>query len=117
MAKRKTARKKAQFRIKGLRMSGDRTIRISNFKVVFEDRHVEVARKAKIKWQNLSATDCEVVFGSSTDPFVPGKVIDVPGGGESEQEVIRGLPGTYKYSVQKPSGGDVTDDPNIIIKS
>jgi len=117
MAKRKPSKKKAQLKKKGLRMSDRRTIKIEDGKVVFLDRHVEVTRKTKIKWQNLSAGNCQVVFGSRTDPFAPGKVIDVPGNADSEEEVIRGLPGTYKYSVVRVSDDVETDDPNIIIKS
>ena len=113
MADRRTTKKKAKKRAK--RMSEQRTIKIEAGVVVDGDRHVEVKRKHKVKWQNLSPTDCQVVFGPLTDPFAPGKVIDVPGSGESEEEVIRGLPGTYKYSVL--AAGSVKDDPNIIIRS
>lgn len=117
MAKRKTARRKTQLKKKGLRMAAPRTIDIMNGVVVEGDRHVELKRKAKVKWRNLSSPAYQVVFGSRTDPFTPGKVIEVPGNGESEEEVIRGLPGTYKYSVVQVSNDEEKDDPNIIIKS
>ncbi|HVH29395.1 MAG TPA: hypothetical protein VM818_21730 [Vicinamibacterales bacterium] len=97
-------------------------------KVVDADRDVFVTvRKGKggpdkVKWVQYPLNGGEtyiVVFGAgSGDPFA-AKTVTVPNtaAGSGNAEEIKGLPGTYKYIVVRDSDGEVTDDPNIIIKS
>jgi hypothetical protein len=98
-------------------------IQANDGKVVDADRDMTVTTRPgkggpdKVKWVIVGGGGTfEVRFANaSNDPFSAPITIAVPAGGSADQ-TVNGQPGTYKYSVFDNTG-EMTDDPNIIIKS